>query len=63
MQFFLLTLLLNEITSENWVRIPEIVQKQTWALMTNMRHLGGIVTLRDFKTYLLSEGVRSLTDI
>ena len=31
--------------------------------MTNMKHLGSIVTLRDFKTYLLSEGVRSLTDI
>ena len=27
MQYFLLTLLLNEIKPENWSRIPEIVQK------------------------------------
>ena len=31
--------------------------------MVNMRHMGGVVTLRDFKTYLLLEGVRSQTDI
>ncbi len=31
--------------------------------MTNMRHVAGIITLRDFKTYLLLEGVRSKTDI
>ena len=63
MQFFLLTLLLNEIKADNWARIPEVVQKQTWSLMTNMRQMGGLVTLRDFKTYLLLEGVRSQTDI
>ena len=31
--------------------------------MANMRHMGGFVTLRDFKTYLIMEGVRSQTDI
>jgi len=59
MQFFMLTLLLNEIKPDNWTRIPEIVSKQTWSLMTNMRHTGGAVTLRDLKTYLLLEGVHS----
>ena len=55
--------MLNEIKADNWARIPEVVQKQTWSLMTNMRQMGGLVTLRDFKTYLLLEGVRSQTDI
>ena len=59
MQYFLLTLLLNEIRPENWQRIPEIVQKQTASLLQNMCQMGGVVTLRDFKTYLLLEGVRS----
>ena len=63
MQLFLLTLLLNEIKVDNWQRIPEIVQKQTGSLLNNMRQMGGVVTLRDFKTYLLLEGVRSQTDI
>ena len=63
MQYFLLTLLLNEIRPDNWMHIPEIVQKQSWSLLTNMRHVCGLVTLRDFKTYLLLEGVRSQTDI
>ena len=45
------------------MRIPEIVQKQSWSLLTNMRHMSGFVTLHDFKTYLLLEGVRSQADI
>ena len=63
MQFFLFALLLNEINDENWSKMPEIVMKQTQTLLRNIGHRSGKITLRDFKVYLLAEGVRNETDL
>ena len=37
--------------------------KQTQTLLRNIGHQGGKVTMRDFKLYLLAEGVRTQTEI
>ena len=54
---------MNEINDENWKKLPDIVMKQTQALLRNISQGGSRATLRDFKLYLLQEGVRSQVDI
>lgn len=60
MQYFLLALLLKEITSET-NNMAEVIARQTKMLM---QHLGGpSVNLRMFRDYLLSQNLKRRSDL
>jgi len=46
MQYFLLALLMNEIKNENLNQMPDLIRKQTKALMDHMFHFSGHITSR-----------------
>lgn len=62
-QFFLMALLLNEINDTNKKEMPELIRKQTKAIMEHMGSTNGIVTLRNFKSYLLIQRLRRESEV
>ena len=62
-QFFLLGLLMHEITEQNLPQMPTLIRQQVSQLMTQLNHCEGFVSRRCFKQYLLDQRLTQTNDL